>query len=192
MQLTAEESCSRPARSGAQHSASPEAQEGKEACAARGRRHTKDARNATEARHASHARNAREARSVRLRPWDLHELAIKGLRTGNRGRLALCEALRSLHESSGFLELGFSSVAGYAAARLHLRRTECYEHLRVSKALTELPELRRAFAEGGLGWTVLKAVTRVARPATQQTWLDCLVERGPEHTIAECRHALRG
>ncbi len=132
-----------------------------------------------------------DSRRIRLRPQDLHALAIKGLRTGNRGRLATCEALRSLHESSGFVELGFSTVAGYASARLCLRRTECYEHLRVSRALVDLPELRRAFAEGELGWTVLKAMTRVARPGTQQAWLQCLAERGPEHTIAECRRALR-
>ena len=129
--------------------------------------------------------------SARLKPRELHGLALEGFRAGNRGRLALCEALRALHESAGYLELGFSSISGYAALHLHLRRSECFEYLRVSRSLLDLTELRTAFVGGRIGWTVLKAVTRVAKPATQKSWLAYLAKRGPEHTIAESRLAQR-
>ncbi|ANM30479.1 hypothetical protein ABI59_14220 [Acidobacteria bacterium Mor1] len=74
---------------------------------------------------------------------------------------------------------------------LHLRRSECFEYLRVSRALLDLGQLRAAFVGGRIGWTVLKAVTRVAKPASQKSWMECLAKRGPEHTIAESKLAQR-
>ena len=85
---------------------------------------------------------------VQIAPRVLHGLALKALRVGNRGRLALCETLLKLFESRGHVELGFSSIAGYAEAHLHLRRAECFEHLRVARALIDLETLRQAFARG--------------------------------------------
>ncbi len=128
---------------------------------------------------------------VRIAPRVLHGLALKALRVGNRGRLALCEAMRSLDESAGYLELGFSSIAAYAESNLHLRRAECFEYLRVSRSLLQLPGLKKSFARGRISWSVLKAVTRVAKPESESQWLDLLTERGAEQTVAEAREAHR-
>jgi len=50
----------------------------------------------------------------------------------------------------------------YADTFFQLRRSETFEHVRVAKALVQLTELREAFGQGNIGWTVLKAITRVA------------------------------
>ena len=128
---------------------------------------------------------------VRLSAQGLHELAIQAFRTGNRGRLSLCEALRVLHETRLFYDLGFPSLAAYADAFFQLRRSETYEHVRVAKSLVDLTELREAFGQGRIGWTALKGITRVASVDSQTDWLDFVRQNGIERTLAEARDALR-
>ena len=101
------------------------------------------------------------------------------------------EALRVLAETRLHLDLGFPSLAAYAGTFFHLRRAEAFEHVRVARALVELTELREAFARGLLGWSVLKAVTRVASVASQSAWIAFAREHDVERTLAEARDALR-
>ena len=53
---------------------------------------------------------------VRLSARRLHRLALHAFRTGNRGRLSLCGALRVLAETRLYLDLGYPSLAAYADA----------------------------------------------------------------------------
>lgn len=46
------------------------------------------------------------------------------------------------------------------------------EHVRVGRALGELPALRAAFARGALSYSKVRAITRVATPATETALLD--------------------
>ena len=128
---------------------------------------------------------------VELSAESLHELAVQAFRVGNRGRLSLCEALRGLHETRLYLDLGFPSLATYADAFFQLRRSETFEYVRVSRRLVELTELREAFGRGRIGWAPLKAITRVASVDSQTAWLDFVREHGVERTLAEARDALR-
>jgi hypothetical protein len=128
---------------------------------------------------------------VELSAERLHGLALEAFRIGNRGRLSLCDALRMLGESRLHLDLGFPSLAAYAAAFFQLRRSETFEHVRVSRALVELTDLRAAFAGGLLGWSVVKAVTRVASLVSQSAWIDFAREHDVERTLAEARDARR-
>ena len=122
----------------------------------------------------------------------LHELAVQAFRVGNRGRLSLCEALRVLSETRLYFDLGFPSLAAYADAFFQLRRSETFEYVRVAGRLVELTELREAFGHGRIGWSALKAITRVASIGSQSTWIDFVREHGVERTLAEARDALRG
>lgn len=128
---------------------------------------------------------------VELSAQSLHELAVQAFRVGNRGRLSLCEALRGLSETRLYLDLGFPSLTAYADAFFHLRRSETFEYLRVARRVVELTELREAFGRGRIGWTPLKAITRVASIDSQAAWLDFVREHGVERTLAEARDALR-
>jgi len=131
------------------------------------------------------------ASPVKLSAESLHELAVQAFRTGNRGRLSLCEALRVLSETRLYYDLGFPGLPAYAGAFFQLRRAETFEYVRVSKALVDLTELREAFGQGRLGWSALKAITRVASVGSQQSWIDFVRRNGVERTLAEARDALR-
>ncbi len=128
---------------------------------------------------------------TRLSADRLHELALEGFRIGNRGRLSLCEALRVFSETRLFFDLGYPSLASYANAFFQLRRSEAFEYVRVARAMVELTLLRDAFAEGRLGWSALKAITRVATADSQSTWIDFARANGIESTLAEARDARR-
>jgi len=131
------------------------------------------------------------AAPVRLSAHRLHDLALQAFRIGNRGRLSLCEVLRVLNETRLYLDLGFPSLSAYADTFFHLRRAESYEHLRVANALIELKEFREAFGQGRIGWSALKAITRVASVDSQSSWIEFVRRNGVERTLAEARDALR-
>jgi len=131
------------------------------------------------------------ASTVGLSAERLHALALEAFRIGNRGRLSLCETLRVLSETRLYLDLGFSGLAPYADAFFQLGRAEAFEYVRVATSLVELTELREAFGAGRIGWSVLKAITRVASVAGQASWIDFAREHGVERTIAEAREARR-
>ena len=128
---------------------------------------------------------------VEISAKGLHELAIEAFRIGNRGRLSLCEALRVLTETRLHLELGFPTLESYAGTFFHLRRSEAFEHVRVARTLVELTRLRQAFADGRIGWSALKAITRVASVASQERWIEFVRQHGIERTLAEVQDAQR-
>jgi hypothetical protein len=128
---------------------------------------------------------------VPLSARGLHELAVQAFRVGNRGRLSLCEALRLLADTRLYHDLGFPGLCAYADAFFQLRRSETFEYVRVARRLVELTELREAFGGGRIGWSVLKAVTRVASVDSQVSWVEFASEHGVERTLAEARYALR-
>ena len=100
---------------------------------------------------------------------------------------AAVEALRVLAETRLYFELGFPSLPAYADSFFQLRRAEVFEHVRVAKALLDLTRLREAFAAGRIGWSVLKAITRVATDASQESWIGFARAHGVERTLAEAR-----
>ncbi|UCF66760.1 MAG: hypothetical protein JSV80_13375 [Acidobacteriota bacterium] len=121
----------------------------------------------------------------------LHELAIESFRIGNRGRLSLCDELRVLADTRLFHDLGHPSITAHAEAHFQLRRSETLESIRVARALQQLTRIREAFAEGRLGWSVVKAITRVASEQTEELWLRFAAEHTLEQTLAEVRDARR-
>jgi hypothetical protein len=55
--------------------------------------------------------------------------------------------------------------------RLGMGLSAAYERVRVARALRELPAIATAFTAGQLSWTQVRAVTRVATPAEEETYL---------------------
>jgi hypothetical protein len=119
----------------------------------------------------------------------MHRLAKKSFRIGNRGKLTLCSVLKTIEEHRLYLELGYSTVAGYAQAHFGYRRTETYEAVRTSRALDALPKSRVAFARGRIGWSKVKLIARVATPETEAEWLDHAKRHTVEQLEAEVRDA---
>ena len=98
---------------------------------------------------------------VELSTQSLHELAVQAFRVGNRGRLSLCEALRALHETRLYLDLGFPGLAGYADAFFQLRRAETFEYVRVARS--DMEKVRR-WIEGTCAREVCKCRLLRRRP----------------------------
>ena len=67
---------------------------------------------------------------------------------------------------------GFASCAEWLSWRTGLAPGAAREHVRVARALAELPLLRDALGRGAVSYSKLRAVTRVATPETEQALLD--------------------
>ena len=76
----------------------------------------------------------------------------------------------------GWAAHGIASCAHWLAWQCGMSPATAREHVRVARALSELPLLAAAFAEGRLSYSKVRAVTRVAEPATEQMLLDQAVE----------------
>ena len=67
---------------------------------------------------------------------------------------------------------GFASCAVWLSWRIGLAPGAAREHVRVARALAELPKLSDALRRGAVSYSKLRAVTRVATPETEQALLD--------------------
>ncbi len=67
---------------------------------------------------------------------------------------------------------GFASCAEWLSWRTGLAPGAAREHVRVARALAELPLLRDALRRGAVSYSKVRAVTRVATPETEQALLD--------------------
>jgi hypothetical protein len=108
-------------------------------------------------------------------------------------------ATLSAHLNAGlarFLELALSfsregeladEPGRWLAFRFGVTAREAREYLRVAEALEELPAIREAFSRGGLTFTKVRALTRVATPASEEG----LLELAAALTAAQLERALR-
>ena len=97
---------------------------------------------------------------------------------------------RWLELALGFREEGGGGgvdLARCLAFRCGLTPREANEYLRVAEALEELPHLRSAFARGELTFTKVRALTRVATPASEEG----LLELAGALTASQLERALR-
>jgi hypothetical protein len=120
---------------------------------------------------------------------ELHELLLTAHAGGNVSRRRFIDALRALHESRLYLQLGFPDIVAYADATFRIQRSQVFESLRVSKALVLLPRLAAAFERGELSWSLLAALTRVADGETEGEWLEFLEGRSVRAVLAELKDA---
>ncbi|GIU94527.1 MAG: hypothetical protein KatS3mg012_0984 [Gaiellaceae bacterium] len=82
---------------------------------------------------------------------------------------------RFLERLAAFLETGTlveGEAARWVAFRFGLSAREAREQVRVAEALGELPAIRAAFARGELTFAKVRALTRVATPASEERLLE--------------------
>ncbi len=106
-----------------------------------------------------------------LAATEVDRRVAKALRAGDVGARALAFYLVDLAERGAHQELGFRSIEHYAQTRYHIcpPTTRCY--LATGRALQELPEIDRAFCRGGLFWSQVRELVRMATPETETEWL---------------------
>jgi hypothetical protein len=101
--------------------------------------------------------------------------------TGGAVRLAAATAawLRLVAEfdrREGWHGVGILSCAHWLAWQCGMSPGAAREHVRVARALTGLPLVSAAFAEGHLSYSKVRALTRIAEPDTERSLLDLAME----------------
>jgi len=106
-------------------------------------------------------------------PWreahrQLQQLAVR------RGALDADEArwLLTARREQVHVHLGFGSFIEYAERTLGYRPRTTLDRLRVAEALEVLPHTRELLDAGGISYSAVRTLARVAKPHNERTWLD--------------------
>ena len=104
---------------------------------------------------------------------EMEQLADRIAELSARIQAATYELLVLIHQfdqREGWSD--FSSCAHWLSWRAGLAPGAAREHVRVARALADLPRLSDAMRRGVISYSKVRAVTRVATPETEQTLLD--------------------
>ena len=100
----------------------------------------------------------------------------------------LLELIRAFDVSEGWRAEGFLTCAGWLSWRTGIAPGAAREKVRVARALGELPALSAALERGELSYSLARAITRVATPATEAE----LVEVARQATGAQMERLVGG
>lgn len=90
----------------------------------------------------------------------------------NIARHAMLTRLRAFDSHGGWGRAGAVSCAHWLSWRINMKLTAAHEHVRVARALANLPKIDAAFRRGELSYSKVRALTRAATPETEQDFLD--------------------
>jgi len=71
----------------------------------------------------------------------------------------------------GYERLGFARIGDYGAERLGWSGRQLQDIARVSRLLTSLPAIERAFLSRQMGWTKVRLLVSLASPSDEERWL---------------------
>ncbi len=94
-----------------------------------------------------------------------------------------------MDESRLYVELGCSSIEHYLQKKLKFKKSSAWSHKTVARALPELPRLREAFGNAGIGWSSVREIALVATARTEQQWLDFSEKHGADAVEREVKAA---
>ncbi|HEY3352204.1 MAG TPA: DUF222 domain-containing protein [Polyangia bacterium] len=100
----------------------------------------------------------------------------------------LLDCIRAYDASEAWATQGFRSCAAWLSWRIGLDLRAAREHVRVARALAALPRLQAALAEGTLSYSKVRALSRIARPETEED----LLTMGRDGTAAQIERLVRG
>lgn len=109
--------------------------------------------------------------------------AARAARTIAESEWELGAWLLAIDRTQAYKSSGFRSTLGFAIARLDLEPSKASNLLRIMKVLEGLPHLSEAFRTGQVGYAKIREITRVAKPDTEQSWL----EYARDHTTDQVR-----
>src|SRR5262245_27263726 len=100
----------------------------------------------------------------------------------------LLTLIRQFDEAGGWADQGALSCAHWLSWRIGLELGAAREHVRVARALADLPLVDDALRRGQVSYSKVRALTRVATPATAAT----LLEMARSSTAAQLERICRG
>jgi hypothetical protein len=106
----------------------------------------------------------------------------------NAAKSQLLELIAEFDACGGWADEGCLSCAHWLNWKCGVSTTAAREQVRVARALRELPQIRDAFARGIISYSKVRAMTRVATPASEE-YLLMLAEQ--ELRRADARHDAR-
>jgi hypothetical protein len=106
-------------------------------------------------------------------PLELIERQIEELAAHiNAGSARWIELIGEFDRREGWANTGCRSTAEWVAWRCALGSRSARDHVRVARALRELPLIGEAFAAGALSYSKVRALTRVADPESEADLLE--------------------
>jgi hypothetical protein len=104
-----------------------------------------------------------QAQSLADLPLELIEREIESLAAQvNAGSARWLELVGEFDRRTGWADTGCRSTAEWVAWRCALTPRAAREHVRVARSLADLPQIRDEFGAGGLSYSKVRALTRVA------------------------------
>ncbi|MGY1688546.1 DUF222 domain-containing protein [Geodermatophilus sp. SYSU D01105] len=94
----------------------------------------------------------------------------------------MADAGRGVRPAGGWGAYGIRSCAHWLAWQCGMSPGTAREHVRVARALVNLPQVSAAFAAGRLSYSEVRALTRVAEPATEAELLTFALEATASQT----------
>lgn len=98
------------------------------------------------------------------------------------------ELVAEFDRRNGHEVWGFHSCGAWVAWRCSIDPRSAREHVRVARALRELPAVRERFSRGELSYSKVRAITRIATPQIEAE----LVEMARLATAAQLERLVRG
>jgi hypothetical protein len=110
----------------------------------------------------------------------------------NAATYDLLVLIRRFDERAGWLGWGFENCAEWLHYRCDISRSAAREKVRVAHALKTLPSIGRAFAEGTLSYSKVRALTRVAGPHNEDELLAFALTTTAARVEERCRSCAMG
>ena len=129
-------------------------------------------------------------------PGEIPELArrLRALaRAADATAAEMLEALARFDELGGWRASGAPHCAAWMSVELDICRALAWEKLRVARALRALPVIAERFRKGDVGWSKVRALTRIATPDTEATFVAVALGRSATDVVRFCEeHRARG
>ena len=121
-------------------------------------------------------------------PLELIEREIEALASEiTAGHARWLELVREFDRREGWGGTGCRSTSEWVAWRCSLNPRSAREHVRVARALGALPRTSELFASGGLSYSKVRAVTRIAEPESEAD----LIKLATHATAAQLERIVR-
>ncbi|MGH8167999.1 MAG: DUF222 domain-containing protein [Woeseiaceae bacterium] len=95
--------------------------------------------------------------------------------------------IRRFDERAGWLRWSFDNCADWLHYRCDISRSAAREKVRVAHAMKALPAIAMAFAKGELSYSKVRALTRVARPDSEDELLTFALNTTASRVEERCR-----
>jgi hypothetical protein len=110
-----------------------------------------------------------------FRDLSVEQLDLKleqAVRELERSEMLICEVLFEMNKRRGHEKFGFNDIYYYTEERFGFAARKTRYLLQLGYKLQNLPRLRKALAEGRLGWSKATRVARMATDEDETMWLD--------------------